>query len=177
MLPEAPFLLTDCTVLLRPLAPGDVPAITAACQDPEIPRWTMVPSPYQRHDAEKFLASGEWALAICLADAPASLLGCIGAPRADEAAGTVELGYWIAAPARGRGLAPAALGLVAGWFLDECGYRRVELSIFPGNSASERVAAKAGFRFEGVAPRRHLRDGVPLDAVVWVLTAEQVSPS
>lgn len=177
MLPETPSLLTDGTVLLRPLAPGDVPAITAACQDTEIPRWTMVPSPYERHHAEEFLASGEWDLAICLADAPGSLLGCIGARPGDEAAGTVELGYWIAAPARGRGLAPAALALVAAWFLDECGYRRVELSIFPGNSASERVAAKAGFRFEGVAPSRHLRGGVPLDAIVWALTAEQVSPS
>lgn len=175
MLAQTPPALTDGKVLLRPITSADVPAITAHCQDPEIPRWTMVPSPYERHHAEKFVASGEWGLAICLAGEPDVLLGCIGVPHVDDDAGTCEVGYWVAAPARGSGLAPAALRLVATWLLQECGYRRIELSIFPGNSASERVAAKAGFRFEGVAPSRHVRDGRCLDAIVWALVAEQVS--
>lgn len=176
MLTAVPTSLTDGAVLLRPLTPDDVPAITAHCQDPEIPRWTLVPSPYERRHAEEFLASGEWALAVCLASDGDSLLGCIGVPRVDEAAATAEVGYWIAAAARGRGLAPAALRLVTAWLVQHAGFRRVELSIFPGNSASERVAAKAGFRFEGVSASRHVRDGRALAAVVWAVTAEQVSP-
>ena len=31
----------------------DVDAITAAAQDPEVPRWTTLPAPYERHHAEE----------------------------------------------------------------------------------------------------------------------------
>ena len=34
----------------------DVPAVVAACQDPEIPRWTRVPFPYTDDDARAYLA-------------------------------------------------------------------------------------------------------------------------
>ena len=40
---------------LRPFTEADVPAIAAACQDPEIPRWTSVPSPYGEEDARAFV--------------------------------------------------------------------------------------------------------------------------
>ena len=44
--------LRDGDLVLRPKRPEDADALTAACQDPEIPRWTFVPSPYTRADAE-----------------------------------------------------------------------------------------------------------------------------
>jgi hypothetical protein len=41
---------------LRPWEAGDAPAVTAACQDPEIARWLpFVPSPYTETDAREFL--------------------------------------------------------------------------------------------------------------------------
>ncbi|MGH2801119.1 MAG: GNAT family N-acetyltransferase [Thermoleophilaceae bacterium] len=46
--------LSDGEIALRPFIEDDVPAITAACQDPEIPRWTLVPSPYTEEDARAF---------------------------------------------------------------------------------------------------------------------------
>ena len=48
--------LSDGSIGVRPIATGDIPDIVAACRDPEIPRWTRVPSPYTREDAERFLA-------------------------------------------------------------------------------------------------------------------------
>ena len=48
--------LRDDDLVLRPKRPDDADAITAACQDPEIARWTFVPSPYTRADAEHFIA-------------------------------------------------------------------------------------------------------------------------
>lgn len=36
--------LRDGDLVLRPKRAEDADAITAACQDPEIPRWTLVPS-------------------------------------------------------------------------------------------------------------------------------------
>ena len=47
--------LADGTVLLRPPTLADVPAVTAACQDPDIARWTIVPSPYAISDAVFFV--------------------------------------------------------------------------------------------------------------------------
>jgi hypothetical protein len=49
--------LRDGDLVLRPKRIEDAEAITAACQDPEIPRWTFVPSPYTLDDARAFLRS------------------------------------------------------------------------------------------------------------------------
>src|SRR4051794_11959507 len=46
--------LTTPRLLLRPIGPDDVAAVYAACQDPEIQRWTTVPSPYLMEHAEHF---------------------------------------------------------------------------------------------------------------------------
>jgi RimJ/RimL family protein N-acetyltransferase len=47
--------LSGPRVRLRPWRPDDVDAVTAACQDPEVQRWTRVPVPYARSDAEAFV--------------------------------------------------------------------------------------------------------------------------
>ena len=53
-LPDPP--LTDGEIRLRPWERRDVPAVTAACQDPEIPRWTVVPRNYTERHALDFIA-------------------------------------------------------------------------------------------------------------------------
>ena len=39
--------------------PADIPAIVAACQDPEIPRWTRVPDAFTEKDATEWVATHE----------------------------------------------------------------------------------------------------------------------
>ncbi|CAB4928424.1 unannotated protein [freshwater metagenome] len=51
---ESP-VLSDGVVTLRGLVRDDVDAVFAACQDPEIPRFTSVPSRYLREHAESFV--------------------------------------------------------------------------------------------------------------------------
>jgi hypothetical protein len=46
LVPPEPDLSNEA-VLLRPWRDMDVPALTAACQDSEIPPWTVVPLPYR----------------------------------------------------------------------------------------------------------------------------------
>ncbi|MBM0237448.1 GNAT family N-acetyltransferase [Micromonospora sp. ATA32] len=68
-----------------------------------------------------------------------------------------EVGYWTAAPARGRGVAPRALEAVTGWAFTRfaaAGLTRLELLHQVDNPASCRVAEKAGYRFEEVLPAR-----------------------
>ena len=52
-----PVTLTTERLVLHVPDDSDIDAITAACQDPEIPRWTTVPSPYTREHGEGYVLS------------------------------------------------------------------------------------------------------------------------
>ncbi len=144
-------------LVLRPATPADADAVTAACQDPEIPRWTTVPSPYSRADAEWFIgfcadeAAAGRAIHLLAVDGAGTLVGTVGLTGLDRA--RAEVGYWVAAEARGRGVAPRAVELLLEWARRELGVTRVELRAHPANAASLRVAAKAGFAATGESRR------------------------
>ena len=148
--------LRDGDLVLRPKTRADVDAITAACQDPEIPRWTFVPSPYTRADAEAFLASSaedaraDRSTNLLAVDAgDDALLGSFGLMELDREPGYGEIGYWVAAEARGRGVATRAVRLLADWARAELGLTRIDVLPHKDNAASRRVAEKAGFRDTG----------------------------
>jgi RimJ/RimL family protein N-acetyltransferase len=145
-----PPTLSDGEVVVRGLREGDIPAIVAACQDPEIPRWTRVPSPYTREDAERFLAvaateaaAGE-GIALAVADADDRLLGTIGLMGLDDG-DSGEIGYWTAPEARGRGLTTRAVVLVRDWAHETLGLATIEILAHRDNRPSQVVAERAGF--------------------------------
>ena len=105
--------LEDDVILLRPFARADVPAIVAACQDPEIPRWTSVPFPYTEADARAWLKSDEEETFAVIDGTSGELLGSIGMRFPTDETG--EVGYWVKREARGRGVATRALVLIARW--------------------------------------------------------------
>jgi RimJ/RimL family protein N-acetyltransferase len=147
--------LSDGEIGVRPLAPGDVPALVTACQDPEIPRWTRVPSPYVREDAERFLAiaaseaAAGLGVALAVCDAYDRLIGTIGLMELDRERGYGEIGYWTAAAARGRGAARRAVALVRDWARDELGVTTIEILAHRDNRPSQLVAERAGFADTG----------------------------
>jgi RimJ/RimL family protein N-acetyltransferase len=149
--------LSDGVVSLRAWTLDDVPAIAVACADPEIARWIHeLPNPYGERDAREYVASTEaawrdrvgafFAVVDC---AEGGLVGSIALHVLDPELANVEVGYWTAAPARGRGLTTRALRLLSRWALDEVGAQRVQLRADLLNVASLRVAEKAGFTREG----------------------------
>ena len=115
-------------VTLRPWREEDIPAIVEACRDPEIGRWTSVPSPYTEEHARDFLENGasgrddDVQFAIAGADSD-QVLGSIGFFAPQEGVG--EVGYWVAAPARGRDVAVRAVRLVVRWAFETRQLRRV----------------------------------------------------
>ena len=146
---------TDGVLSLRRWRDDDVPQIAAACVDPEIQRWTLVPDGYDEDSARAFLARGNagWddgtlaSLAVVAAEDPGTVLGAVGFSRPDWETGTaVDAGYWVAPQARGRGVAGGGLELLTRWAFETLGLRRLELHVIEGNIASERVAEGAGFR-------------------------------
>jgi RimJ/RimL family protein N-acetyltransferase len=148
--------LEDDAIVLRPFTEEDVPELVAALDDPEISRWTRIPSPYTEKDAREFLRSASETAFAVTDTRSGRLLGGIGLRLPSEGIG--EVGYWVRRDARGRGVATRALELVARWALEEQGLARVQLTAEPGNVASQRVAEKAGFTREGLL-RRYLAIG------------------
>jgi len=87
----------------------------------------------------------------------------------DAGQARAAVGYWLAAPARGRGVATRTVRLLAGWAFAELGVERLELTCAPDNVASQRVALRCGFVREGVL-RAHLRfQGRRRDTMIFSL--------
>jgi RimJ/RimL family protein N-acetyltransferase len=178
-LPSEP--LVDGPTALRAWRDSDADAIVAACQDPEIARWTQVPEPYGLVDAEAYLleryhslhAGATAPFAIVAADDPDLLLGSIAFVRFAWEHARGEIGYWLAPQARGAGHATRALRLIGGWGLETLGLRRLELFAATGNAPSQRVAQRAGFTREGVL-RSYMRgkDGRQ-DMIAYSLLASE----
>jgi RimJ/RimL family protein N-acetyltransferase len=164
--------LEDDVVLLRPFENGDVPAIVEACQDPEIPRWTDVPSPYTEADARGWLESGDEETFAIVDKASGELLGSIGVRYPGSGVG--EVGYWVKREARGRGVATRALALVARWALEERDLGRFQLRADVENVASQRVAEGAGFVREGVLRSELLLKGERRDVVMYSLVRDDL---
>jgi RimJ/RimL family protein N-acetyltransferase len=178
-LPDPP--LTDGEVLLRPWERADVPAVTAACQDPEIPRWTVVPERYTERHARDFIAGtaadieAGRELAMAVVDpADGRLLGAVGMSNLDWVDLKAEIGYWVAREARRQGVGARATRMLALWAVDHLGLERLELLAHPANEASQRLAERAGFTREGTLRRYRRRHGVREDLVMFSLLAEDL---
>lgn len=166
--------LTDGVVTLRPWQPGDAPAVFAACQDPEIPRFVPIPQPYTIADAESFVthsaeesAIGPSAHFAVVDPATGDLLGAIS--KHALAPHRAMFGYWLTPEARGRGVATRALRLIVDWTMATTPVLRFELYADVENDRSGRVAVRAGFEPEGIRRAWDLdRDGKPIDAAFYI---------
>jgi RimJ/RimL family protein N-acetyltransferase len=142
---------------LRPWQESDEDAVYQACQDPEIQRWTRVPSPYTREDARAFLTrrspdgweAGTAASFAVLDATTGALLASVALFDIEE--GSAEVGYWCAPEARGQGVISEAVATICRWGFEALALHRIEWAASVGNWASLAVAQKCGFRFEGRA--------------------------
>jgi RimJ/RimL family protein N-acetyltransferase len=175
--------LADDAIRLRMPAVADVPAITEACQDPDIQHFTFVPVPYGEQDARDWVdgaaaraAAGE-ALSLVIASAGerAQLLGTVALLRPDWVQRTVEIGYWVAPWARGGGLAVRAVKLLAPWALRTLDLARVACEVDVDNAASRQVAQRAGFVAEDASPAPITLKGRTWNLVSYALRPEQVA--
>ena len=166
-----PPVLSDGVVSLRPARRGDVADITAACQDPEIQRWTLVPVPYTKADTLEWLdlrptpeawwAGPAWAITVMPDDRWSGEIEL----RLDE--GSAEVGYLTAPWARRRGLMTRALRLACSWAFTTLDVDVITWMSPVGNIASRQAARNAGFRIPEVVMRKALAQrGTRIDA--WV---------
>lgn len=153
-----PVVLHTERLELRAPTAEDVDAITAACQDPEIPRWTTVPSPYTREHGAGFvdLVSQWWAdgsQAVWGIFADGVLVGVVGLHHITEhpSGGHSEIGYWMTPEARGQGYLVEAARAVIDWSFSARGLARLSWRAVVGNVPSARAARALGFQYEGLS--------------------------
>ncbi|MEU8786753.1 GNAT family N-acetyltransferase [Streptomyces sp. NPDC048637] len=172
-----PVILTTEHLVLRPFEPSDAPAVHAACQEPDIPRWTGVPSPYGVADAEQFVGTvvpdgwrddTAYHFAV-VTRADGTLVGAMGLvrlARLHTPERQAELGYWTAKEHRGRGYTAEAARAALRWAFRDLGVERMEWQAEAGNQGSRAVARKVGFRMEGTLRAKRVREGTRRD--VWI---------
>ncbi|HET8971159.1 MAG TPA: GNAT family N-acetyltransferase [Candidatus Nanopelagicales bacterium] len=173
--------LGDGVVTLRVPGPGDILDIVAACQDPQTARWTRVPNPYRRADAESFVAAQEGNRAagtdlVLLSFRPQAqrpFIGAVGLHGIGH--GDAELGYWTAPWARGEGLTQRAVRLAVGHAFTDVGLDRISWCALVGNDASRRLAERVGFRIAGTLRHATLTPGRRGDMWVGDLLPEDLA--
>lgn len=169
--------LSDGVVVLRRADPADVDELWPAVVESqaEINPWMAWAHPgYDRREAATFLATAwlAWnartAFEFIVRDAvDRRLLGAVGLNSIDNENRRANLGYWVRTGEAGQGIATAGTVLAARFGIDQLKLARVRLFHAVGNVGSGRVAAKAGFRREGVLRSRLVLHGVAHDALMW----------
>ena len=179
--PDPPMSLTGFR--LRPWAITDVDALVAAWRDPEMHQgMPEEPNPFDAEQARAFIDDAATHLSagksIALAIADASTAAAVGSvtlhvwgPR------HWNIGYWVAADQRRRGLATEAVTKLSRWaFAANPNLARLSLYTLPGNEPSRKVAEHAGFRREGLLRRWADVNGEQMDWIMFSLIREDLEP-
>jgi RimJ/RimL family protein N-acetyltransferase len=153
-----PIALIGDAVQLREWTPEDLDDLVELLDEPDIARWTPMPSPF---DVEAGLAylkrarqgrtSGQRIQLAITADG-GKPLGEVLLFGVDAGLKEAELGYLVGAGHRRRGLAAGALSLLSGYAHSTLHLSRLLLRIDPGNVASCAVARRCGYRLTGEPP-------------------------
>lgn len=156
-------------LVLRPWREEDVAALVDVFRDPVLRRWTSSAVENEddarrwvRGQARGWAAGDRFGFAVlevrsdARSDLPhRQLAGHAVLKEVARGKPSAEVGYWTAAHARGRGVAPRALEALSGWAFGSLGadaLRRLELLHQVDNPASCRVAHKSGYDLDRVLP-------------------------
>ncbi|NEA56635.1 GNAT family N-acetyltransferase [Streptomyces sp. SID13666] len=174
---DLPVLTTD-RLRLRPFCTDDTDWVLDVSLDPEIQHWVSLPIPYQRPHAHYFVHSiaiakarsgtaAEFAIDDGVTRQP---LGRVGLHR--KPGESAEIGFWLAANARGSGVMTDAVRVVCRWGLSSAGMqlRRIAWHARVGNVASRRVAERVGLTIHPYTEQLTWR-GQPTEKCVGELMA------
>ena len=153
-----PITLVGDGVHLREWAPEDLGDLVEMLDEPDIARWTPMPSPFDLEAGLAYLKrarqgrmSGQRIQLAITADGGRPL-GEVLLFGVDTGLREAELGYLVGAAHRRRGLAAGALSLLSGYAHTALHLGRLLLRIDPRNVASCAVARRCGYRLTGEPP-------------------------
>lgn len=162
---------------LRPWLGSDAPALARHANNVNVWRWMSdgFPHPYTIEIAEQWVRQGHvdfggdnWAIAF---DGEA-VGGCGITPQQGPLRCNAEIGWWLAEPHWGQGVATrVARALVARAFGNPQ-LTRLFAPIHDGNARSMRVAQNAGLTLEGIQRKSAYKAGRVIDRHVYGIVRE-----
>ncbi|MFI6417590.1 GNAT family N-acetyltransferase [Streptomyces sp. NPDC050842] len=170
-----PITLTTDRLRLRNFVPADLDTVYEICQDPDIRRWTVVPDPYTRQDADFFLnrlvpdgwrEDSDYTFAVePVAGGPLLAASSL----TSRGSGVWEVGYWTRQEHRGQGYMTETVRALAHWAFTGLGCTRLLWRAELGNAGSRAVAERVGFAVEGVQRAGLVNKGTLRDCWVGAL--------
>jgi len=167
--------LRDGRLVVRPYAPGDIPAVAALCNDPTIARWETLPSPYSPADAKVWVGDAQrrwqqeaWAGFVVCDALSGELVGSNGL-RISVRRESGEIGFMTMRAARRRGVASGGVRLLVDWCFGELGLGRLQIRADARNEASLRTIAACGFQYEGLLRAYDVVRGERTDDLIYSL--------
>ena len=95
--------------------------------------------------------------------------GIIGFHNTDKVNEKCELGYWLIAEMTGRGIITRACHVLIELAFEMMRMNRITIRCAEGNTASENIALRLGFQFEGIERSGELHHDLFLDLKVFSL--------
>lgn len=144
-------------LILRPLRPGDAPAVVKGVQDIETARWlTQVPHPYTLEDAQTFIAANLNAMPKAAAiEHNGSVVGVIGIDK--------DLGYWLDKSVWGDGIALEAAEALINDYFASTSEDMITSGYILGNNRSRKILEILGFSNLEMERATPLSTGVEVD--------------
>lgn len=138
---------------LRDYEIGDAERLQFLANNENVTRYmtTAFPYPYTDKDAEWWVSTGCKEGVVKVIEYNREFVGSVGAtPKTEERSRTAVIGYWLGEPYWGKGIACEALKKITDILFSTTDIVRLEASIYSPNTASMRVAEKAGYKKESV---------------------------
>jgi RimJ/RimL family protein N-acetyltransferase len=166
---------------LRLWRSDDVDAVWAALQDPDTRLWNSGGVTCRADAAGLVARRADWSAGDHASWAVVDgscVVGSVSLHSIDPVQSDAEIGYWTVPAARGRGVAAVAVDAACRWAFARLRVDRIELCHAVENTASRRVAEKAGFTLEGRLRRSYrYGDGVKHDELLWARLADDPAPA
>ncbi len=160
-------------VTIRKWNESDIPSLVQYANNINI--WNNLrnsfPHPYTEDHANSWVATSsvEEPLINFAIDLDGEAIGGIGLIfNSDVYVLSAEIGYWIAEPFWGKGIATEAIRQMMEYTFYYFEVVRVYAEVFENNKASMRALEKNGFYLEGVRRKSVFKNAVLMDDYIWV---------
>jgi RimJ/RimL family protein N-acetyltransferase len=159
---------------LRPWNEADLHSLVKYADNPNIAKnlTNTFPHPYTEESGRNFIAfaTKDDPIHIFAIEVNGEAVGGIGIhPKGDIEIKNAELGYWLAEPFWGHGIATRAVQQIVDWAFQTYDITRIYARPFGTNFASQRVLEKAGFQFEAKFEKTLFKNGEFLDELFYAI--------
>jgi RimJ/RimL family protein N-acetyltransferase len=164
-------------IKLRPWKEGDENNLAKYANNKKIAEnlTDLFPHPYTSSDAKTWIEFNKDLLpalnmAILYGD---DVIGGVGILlKEDIRRKNAELGYWVAEPYWGKGIATKAVRMMVDYAFQHYDVTRIYASTFDHNIASQRVLIKSGFKKEACLKKALFKNGRYADEIIFSLLKE-----